>query len=66
MPVPDNYDLYKRHEMQQYMALKRRPKCSNCDEHIEGSKCYLINDVLICPDCLERDFKKDVEDYMDF
>lgn len=29
-------------------------------------KCYLINDVLICPDCLERDFKKDVEDYMDF
>lgn len=29
------------------------------------NKCYLINDELVCKECLEREHEKNTEDYME-
>ena len=44
--------------------LQRLPKCSECGEPIQTEECYEINDELICPDCLEFNHRKRVEDYI--
>ena len=41
------------------------PVCSDCDKFVKGKHFYLINDEVICPDCLETNYKKDIEDYIE-
>lgn len=48
-----------------YPIETKSPKCSDCDEFLKGKHFYLINDEVICPDCLENNYKKDVEDYVE-
>ncbi len=43
----------------------KSPKCSDCDKFVKGKHFYLINDEVICPDCLENNYKKDVADYIE-
>lgn len=47
-----------------YPVKTKAPKCSDCDEFVKGKHFYLINDEVICPDCLETNYKKDIEDYV--
>ena len=61
----DALDLYARHECEQERRLSKRPICYNCQEHIQDERAYYANDVWICIDCLERDFMRDVEDYIE-
>lgn len=58
-PVAD----FGRWDHEQSEQLKKRPVCSNCGQPIQDDHYYLINDENICPDCLENEFRKDVEDY---
>lgn len=60
-PVRDEARYYAEREAE----LERLPKCVECDNHIQEEHCYLINDELICPECLEKNYKKWVEDFMD-
>lgn len=53
----DNY------QAAQEKALKKLPKCYECGEPIQGEVCYEINDELVCPDCLNENHRKFVEDY---
>ncbi len=62
--IPDNYDLWKQHEAEREEALEELPRCSECDLHIQSDECYEFNDELICPDCLTRNHRKWVEDYV--
>ena len=38
------------------------PVCCECNEEIETDYLYCINDEYICPDCLERNYRKWVDD----
>lgn len=55
---------YDRWDAEQHRKLKRRPRCSHCDEYIQ-SHCYRIDGDYICPDCLESDYRVDADEYLD-
>ena len=65
MNTPDNYDIWEAHERELEKRLERLPVCDVCNQPIQDEHLYLINDEFICPECLERDFRKDVDDYVD-
>ena len=54
-----DFDL---HEAEKERWLKSRPKCSICKEHIQEEHCYEIDGKRICPECLEENFKVDIDD----
>lgn len=60
-PVAD----FEMHNRAQTKRLAQLPACSICGEPIQDEHLYLINDEFVCPDCLDRDFKKDVDDYVE-
>lgn len=45
--------------------LERRPVCCYCEEHIQDEHYYLINGDAYCKGCLDDNFKKPIEDYID-
>lgn len=59
-PVAD----FARHDWKQNQALQNLPRCERCRKPIQDEYLYLINDEFICPACLDRDFRKDVNDYI--
>ena len=65
MNVPDNYDMFLAHDHGQERQLERLPVCEICGNPIQDEHMYLINDEFVCPECLERDFRKDVDDYVE-
>ena len=56
---------FARHDAMQNRWLKSRPVCSECGEHIQDERCYEVNDELICEECMERNHRKYVEDYIE-
>lgn len=65
MYIPDNYDLFKRHDAELQAQLDKLPVCSECDEPIQSDACYEFDGGLICEGCLENNHKKWVEDYVE-
>lgn len=63
MAIPDNYSQFLEREREQESWLAKRPVCDYCGEHIQDDHIYLINDEVICPDCMDSYFRKEVEDY---
>ena len=55
----------ERYIAEQEEALKKLPKCSCCKHHIQDDYLYDIDGVLICEECLEQNFRKKVEDYIE-
>ena len=62
--IPDNYDMWVQHEAQQQAQLDKLPVCCECDEPIQTDEYYEINGECICPECLESNHRKWVEDYV--
>lgn len=62
MNCPDNYDKWEQHEAQQERQLLDRPRCAECDNHIQDEFCYEINGEYICEQCLENHHRKYVDD----
>jgi len=56
---------YENWDAEQQRRLDKLPKCSECGEPIQTEECYEINDELICPDCMETNHRKWVEDYVE-
>lgn len=65
MNIPDNYDLWEAHEQEQERQLEKLPVCEVCGNPIQDEHLYLINDEFVCPACLERDFRKETDDYVE-
>lgn len=63
--TPDNYSAYQAHEAEQERQLARLPVCDNCGDPIQGDCYYLIDDNIYCPECLDKLFRKWVDDYDD-
>ena len=47
-----------------YQYRERLPVCSDCNRAVPGEYFYLINDEVICPECMEKNYKKEVKDYI--
>lgn len=58
-PVRD----YDRYCAEQERAIARLPICVDCDEPIQDDHYYEINDEVICPDCMESNYRKEVDDF---
>ena len=61
--IPDNYSQWEARDREQESWLGLRPVCCYCDEQIQHDHYFLINDEVICPDCLDSYFRKDVHDF---
>ena len=59
--VPDNYDLFEKWDKEQFENIEQLPVCGYCDEPVQAGHYYEINDEVICPDCLDSYFRKEVE-----
>ena len=59
-PIAD----FDRFEAEQARELERLPICSECGERIQDDFCYVINDEIICTDCLDATYCKPTEDLM--
>lgn len=60
-PVAD-FDAW---DSEQAEELDKLPRCSECGEPIQDDYFYMINDEPICPGCLESDYRKNTEDYIE-
>lgn len=56
-PISD----FERHDAEQQAKLDKLPRCSICDVPIQDDYYYEINDECICEECLNDNFRKDVE-----
>ena len=64
MIIPDNYSMWEQHEARQQRELERLPICADCGEAVQDSHFYLINDEVVCPDCLEAGYKRRTDDFV--
>lgn len=55
---------FDRWDAEQARELDKLPECAECGEPIQTEECYEVNDELICPECLERNHRKWVDDYV--
>ena len=65
MNIPDNYDQFLEKERREKAWLDSLPVCEICGKPIQDEHLYLINDEFVCPACLDRDFRKDTDDYVE-
>ena len=56
---------FNRWDAAQESELSRLPKCADCGEVIQDEYFYLINDEPICEECLNLNYRKCTEDYID-
>ena len=60
--LPDNYDLFAKHDSEQEEKLKNLPICKACGEPIQTEYCYGNNGKYICEHCLEENYRHEVAD----
>lgn len=53
------------YDAEQEARRNRLPVCVYCGNAIEDDHYFLINDEIICEECLESYFRHDVDDYID-
>lgn len=63
--MADPLDDFHAYDAHQQSELDRLPRCSECGEPIQTDECYEINDELICPECLDQNHRKWVDDYVE-
>ena len=54
---------FHRHDAQCEKALERLPRCCECDKPIQDEFYYEVNDEPICPECMNDNHRKAVDDY---
>ena len=61
----DNYDLWEQREMECEEELQKFPKCAECGEPITDEHLWHIGKRFYCEDCMNEEFRKNTEDYME-
>ena len=56
-PIAD-FERYSTHQEEE---LKKLPVCSECGKTIQDEYAYYINDEWVCEECLEKNYRKEVE-----
>lgn len=44
--------------------LEKLPICADCGERVMDDHFFLINDEVICPDCLDAGYRKSIDEYI--
>lgn len=57
----DPHRDFDRWEAEQEKLLAELPVCDICDNPIQDDHYYLIDGDNVCPECLENEFRKDVD-----
>lgn len=52
-------------EAEQESWLSRRPVCADCDEPIQDDHYFDINGEVICPNCMDANYRKEIGDYIE-
>ena len=55
----------ERHLEDQDRQAEKLPVCSDCGGPIYDDHYYLINDEVICQSCLDDNYRKRTEDYVE-
>lgn len=61
--MEDNYSLFRRKEAQEERWLEKLPVCGYCGDHVQDGYYFAINDEVVCQDCLDAHFRKDIDEY---
>ncbi len=56
---------FDRYDAEQTAKMDKLPRCSYCLEHIQDDYLYEINDEVVCESCLNDNFRKSVEYYVE-
>lgn len=56
---------YDRYDAEREASLERLPKCDYCDKYIQDDCFYEINEEVICEECINDNFRKSVDDYVE-
>ena len=54
---------FDRYEREQAEWLESRPVCADCGNPVQDEHYYLIEGEVICPDCLEENYRKEIDDF---
>lgn len=60
-PIAD----YDRWDAEQERELERLPVCTECGERITDDFFYDINGECICERCMDANYKKSTDDYIE-
>lgn len=63
--IPDALDQWDKYDAEQCRLMDQLPECDYCAAPITADHYYLINDEIICPDCLDSFFRKEVDNFYD-
>lgn len=58
-------DFFESYDWEQTRKLEKLPKCDYCFDPIQDDCYYEINGEIICECCIDRFFRKAVEDYVE-
>ena len=61
----DNYDMWERYDRERERELEKFPLCDCCRERITDEHLYHIEGYIYCEKCLNEEFRKRTEDYME-
>lgn len=61
-PVAD----FERYDKEQQAKLLALPVCADCGHPAQDDYFYVINDEVICPDCLDSNYRHDLDEFDDF
>lgn len=53
----------ERYMAEQEAKLEKQPICADCGEHIQADHFFMINGEPICPDCLDSNYRREMDDY---
>ena len=55
---------FLRHDRRQERERAKLPVCWYCEEPIQDEEFFLVNDIVFCEECMNRNFRKRTEDYI--
>ena len=66
MNIPDNYDIWEAHDIENERKKARLPVCDNrkCRRQIDGDYYWEIEGDILCEKCAILLYRKNVEDFI--
>ena len=58
--LPDNYDLWKRHEEEREREREKCPVCAYCGEHITDEFAFHIDHEWLHEECMRSEYYVEV------
>lgn len=63
--MPDNYEMWERHDRECEARLNRLPVCEKCKKRIQDDVYFFIEEEILCEKCMEDKYMRRTEDYIE-